>query len=132
MLALAATAILALGVPGDHAAATYSGSTLALALRYEMICGQPGPGPLVVRLPARFRLVAPRALVNGIDRARAVNDSTVTIDLPRRPGVTCMSIAEGTATVRLTGVHAPRGRWTIRATLHRHAFAARLHVQGGS
>ena len=129
MLALAAAAILALGVPGDRAVATYSGSTLRLGLHYEMICGRPGPGPLVVRLPARFRLTAPRAIVDGTERARAVNDSTVTIDLPQPPGITCMSITEGTLHVRLTGVHAPHGSWIVRAQILRHAFAARLRIR---
>lgn len=129
MLALAAAAMLALGVPGDRAAASYAGSTLTLALHYEMTCGQPGPGPLVVRLPARFRLADSRAIVDGKQRSRAVNDSTVTIDLPRPPRVTCMSITEGKLGVRITGVRAPRGLWTIRATLPRHAFVARLPVR---
>ena len=128
MLALAAAAMLALGVPGDRAAASYAGSTVTLVLHYEMTCGQPGPGPLVVRLPARFRLANVRAIVDGKQQSRAVNDSTVTIDLPRPPKVTCMSITEGKLAVRVTGVHAPRGLWTIRATLPRHAFAARLRV----
>jgi hypothetical protein len=128
VLALAAAAILALGVPGDRATAAYAHHDLALTLHYEMICGQPGPGPLVVRLPARFRLVASRAIVDGKERARAVNDSTVTVDLPKPPGITCMSIAEGTLHVRLTGVHAPRGTWNVRAQIRRHAFAARLRI----
>ena len=32
--------------PGDSATATYRAGTLALNLRYEMTCGQPGPGPV--------------------------------------------------------------------------------------
>lgn len=128
MLALAAAAIVALGVPGDRMAASYAGATVTLALHYEMTCGQPGPGPLVVRLPVRFRLANVRAIVDGKERARAVNDTTVAIDLPRPPKVTCMSITEGKLGVRITGVHAPRGLWTIRASLPRHAFVARLRV----
>lgn len=129
MLALAAAAIVALGVPGPGATATYGHSTLALTLRYEMTCGQPGPGPLVVQLPKRFRLTAPHAIVDGVERARAVNDSTVTIDLPKPHGITCMSITLGALKVRLTGVHAPSGGWTIRATLPRHTFSVPLRVR---
>ena len=129
VLALAAAAALALGAPGDAATASYAHAALALTLRYEMTCGEPGPGPLVVRLPARFRLVSSRVFVDGAERARAVNDSTVTVDLPKPPGITCMSIAEGTLKVRLTGVRAPAGTWTVRARIRTHAFAARLRIR---
>lgn len=129
MLALAAAAILALGAPGDAATATYAHSNLALTLRYEMICGQPGPGPLVLQLPTRFRLTAPRAFVDGKERAGSVMASTVTIDLPNPPRITCMSITEGTLHVRVTGVHAPHGTWTLHAQIRRHAFTARLQIR---
>ena len=123
-----AAAVLALVVPGDHAAATNSGQTLRLALQYEMICGQPGAGPLVVRLPRAFGLAGVRVYVRGVERARAVNDSTVTIDLPKPPQVTCMSITEGTLPVKLTGVRAPHGTYTVKAQIGRHAFATRLQI----
>jgi hypothetical protein len=124
-----AAAVLALVVPGDHATATYSGHTLKLTLQYEMICGQPGPGPLVVRLPSSFRLAGLRAYVRGVERARAVNDSTVTIDLPKPPQITCMSITEGTLPVKLTNVRATGGTYTVRAQIRRHAFVARLRIR---
>jgi hypothetical protein len=124
-----AAAVLALVVPGDHATATYSGDTLKLTLHYEMICGQPGPGPLVVRLPARFRLAGLRAYTGGVERARAVNDSTVTIDMPKPPQITCMSITEGTLPVKLTNVRATSGTYTVKAHVRNHAFAARLRIR---
>lgn len=129
VLALAAAAILAFGAPGDAATAAYAGGTLSLRLGYEMTCGQPGPGPLVVRLPARFRLAAgSRALVDGTARLYVVAGSTVTVELPTPPGITCMSIAEGTLRVQLTRVRAPRGSWLLRAQIREHAFAARVRV----
>jgi hypothetical protein len=129
MLALAAAALLAFGSPGDAATAAYAGHALALSLSYEMTCGQPGPGPLVVRLPAGFRLGASsRTVVSGVPRLHLVDGSRVTIDLPGPPRITCMSIAEGTLRVRLTGVRAPRGSWVVRARIGDHAFAAQVRV----
>jgi hypothetical protein len=129
MLALAAAALLAFGVPGDAATASYGGGALALSLSYEMTCGRPGPGPLVVRLPARFRLGASaRTLVNGAPQLHVVNGPTLTIDLPKPPQITCMSIAEGTLHLRVAGVRAPRGLWLVRARIGNHAFAARVQV----
>ena len=129
MLALAAAAALALGAPGDTATAAYAHGALALTLRYEMTCGEPGPGPLAVRLPQRFRLVSSHAYVDGTERLQIASGSTLTIDLPKPPGITCMSITEGTLKLRLTGVRAPAGTWTVRARIRTHAFAARLRIR---
>jgi len=119
-----AAAVLAFLAPGDRAAATYAGGALALTLHYEMTCGEPGPGPLVVEVPAAFRLKD----VAVAGRHSSVRGHTVTIAIPGPTGVTCMSIAEGTLRVRLTGVHAPPGSYTVKAQIHRHAFATRLRI----
>jgi hypothetical protein len=125
---LLATASLLVAAPGDAATATYRGRTLALTLRYEMICGRPGRGPLVVRLPPSFRLAAVRVRVKGVRRPAAVAGTTVTVQLPKPPQLTCMSISEGVLPVAIVGVHAPPGRYVVRATVNAHAFAAPLRV----
>lgn len=125
---LLATASLLVAVPGDGATATYRGQTLALTLRYEMICGRPGRGPLVVRLPAAFRQVKLRVRVRGDLRPFTAAGRTITIRLWKPPKITCMSITEGALPVALAGVHAPAGTYVVRAWLNAHAFAVSLHV----
>ena len=129
LAAVAALASLAVVVPGDFGTATYAGTTLSLRLRYPMICGQPGPGPLVVRLPTAFRLTQPRVRVDGSARPFSVAVGTLTIRLPKPPEVTCMSIAEGALPVLISGVRAPTGSYVLRASLSTHAFTARLRVR---
>lgn len=124
MRAAVVAALLAFVVPGDHAAATYADGTLTLALRYEMTCGQPGPGPLTVELPDGFALAAPHA----IGRRSSVHGRTISVVVPGPRGVTCMSITEGTLRVRVAGLQAPAGSYLVRAQIRRHAFTARLRV----
>lgn len=126
VLALASLALLA---PGDRATASYSGTTLRLTLQYAMTCGEPGPGPLVVALPAGFRLVSARVVVRGRPELYIARGSTLAIQLPQPPQVTCMSIAEGTLPVVVRGVHAGAGAYTIRARIRSHSFAVRLRIR---
>jgi hypothetical protein len=130
-LAVAAAAV-SLGViaPGDHATAAYVPGTLTLTLQYEMVCGQPGRGPLAVDLPSAFRVVSrPRVEVRGAVRPASVSGSAVTILLPKPPYVTCMSITEGTLRIAITGVRAPAGTYVVRARVNTHAFAASVRVR---
>lgn len=120
-----AAAVLALVLPGDRAAATYSGSTLSLTLHYLMTCGEPGPGPLTIQLPARFRL----AQVTVPGHPSSVRGHTVAVAIPGPTGVTCMSIAEGTLRVKVRGVHAARGTYAVKAHIRTHAFSVRLRVR---
>jgi hypothetical protein len=121
--ALLAT-VLALVLPGDHAAATYASGTLRLTFHYEMTCGQPGPGPLTIQLPNAFRLDG--AVVTN--RPSTVSGHVITVTVPEPTGVTCMSITEGTLGVTVAGVHAPAGTYVVRAGIRRHLFTARLRV----
>jgi hypothetical protein len=112
------------------ATASLAGGTLSVRLHYPMVCGQPGRGPLVVSLPAAFRVAAhPRVRVRGAVRPDALHGNVVTIQLPKPPQVTCMSIAEGTLPVTIATVRAPAGTYVVRARIATRAFAARLRVR---
>lgn len=117
----------ALGI-GNWATATTVESGISLRLHYAMTCGQPGRGPIVVMLPAAFRIGSPRASVHGVPRPASVRGGTISIDLPTPPQITCMSITEGVLPVVLTGVRAPNGSYTLRARVNTHAFTIRLRV----
>jgi hypothetical protein len=137
-LAAAALAVPASATRGDSATATVSPdlvghrATLTLKLRFEMTCGQPGPGPVVLHLPAKMGV--PQRLVgaNGTKQAPAtVLGHDVTVQLPKPPAVTCMSIGLSTLTLTLVGVRNPAtaGTYVVRARLRDHVFAARFAVR---
>lgn len=125
----AAFASLALIAPGDRATATFNGGTLRLTLHYAMTCGQPGPGPLVIALPAAFRISSVRATARGMAAPANARGTMVTVQLPKPPQVTCMSITEGALPVTITGLRAPAGRYTLSARIRSHAFSARLRIR---
>lgn len=96
-----ATAVAAPARAGAHPAA------LTVKLHYEMVCGQPGPGPAVLTLPRAMRVpaVVPASavLVQGRPAGSvAVSGHVLRVALPRPPQVTCMSIGPGTLTIVLT------------------------------
>ena len=122
-LAIAAAALV-LGLPGSGATASYANGQLSLALRYEMTCGQPGPGPLRVELPQAFRL----ANVRVAGHASSVRGHTVSVAVPGPAGVNCMSITLGTLRVHIGGVTAPPGSYTVKAGIRRYVFAAHLRI----
>jgi hypothetical protein len=137
-LAAAALAAPASATSGDSATATVSPdraghrATLTLKLRYEMTCGRPGPGPVIVHLPAKMGV--PQRLVggNGTKQALAtVSGHDVTVQLPKPSAVTCMSIGPGTLTLTFVGVRNPAtaGTYLVRARIHEHAFTAQLVVR---
>lgn len=119
-----AASILALVLPGGSASAGYANHTLALTLHYEMVCGQPGPGPLTVQLPQGWRLHD----VHVAGRRSTTRGHTVTVAIPGPKGVTCMSITMGTLRVRISGVDAPAGSYVVKAGIRRYAFTARLRI----
>jgi hypothetical protein len=113
---------------------------VTLRLHYEMQCGWPGPGSLVIRFPAGMQLPArlpPGAvLVNGkaaysAGAAGATRD--VAVGLPKRPQVMCDSIGPGMLTVSFTraarlGNPKAAGSYVLRATHGRDGFAGRLAI----
>jgi hypothetical protein len=143
-----ATAAAALAVAGlaapvpagnvDRANATVSPgltahrATLTLALHYEMTCRQPGAGPVFIHLPAKMGV--PRTLVVHVGTKPApamVSGQDVTVQLPKPPAVTCMSIGMGTLTLYLVGIRNPAsaGTYFVRARVGKHAFTAQLAVR---
>ena len=111
-----------------------------LRARYEMQCGWPGPGSLVIRLPAGMlpaHVPAASVLVNGT-RATAVSSSDaqrqIAVALPPRPQVMCDSIGPGTLTVVFTrasrmGNPKAAGSYVIRATHAADRFTGRLVIE---
>jgi hypothetical protein len=121
-----ATAVVSPGVVSHRA-------TLTLKLHYEMTCGQPGPGPVVIQLPARMDVLATLAVrTNAKPAVKAtVSGHKVTVQLRRPPAVTCMSIGMGTLTIDLAGVRNPAsaGTYFVRARVHEYSFVAQLAVR---
>lgn len=124
-----ALASLAIVGPSEYATASFAAGTVSLKLHYEMVCGQPGRGPVVVRLPAAFRLGKLEVRVRGEPRPITVAGRTVTIGLRKPPEVTCMSITEGVLPIAIAGVRAPAGTYTLRAAANAHVFTAPLRVR---
>lgn len=114
-------------------------SALTLRLHYEMLCAQPGRGPVTVTFPQAVRLppaISAAAVLVADKPAPAVrvDGRVVTIGLAPIPKVICQSFVPGTLKLRLTRaarignpVHA--GRYLVRARVGSHAFAARLAIR---
>jgi hypothetical protein len=120
-----ATAVVSPGLTAHRA-------TLTLQLHYEMTCRQPGAGPVFVHLPAKMGV--PQKLVVRIGAKPApasVSGHDVTVQLPKPPAITCMSIGMGTLTLYLAGVRNPAtaGTYLVRARANGHAFTAQLAVR---
>jgi hypothetical protein len=114
---------------------------LTLKLRYEMQCGRPGPGPLVVSLPAAERvphmIVRGSVLVDGkAPRTVSVSGHAITIALVPAHGITCMVIGPGTLTAVFTraaglGNPAAAGSYPIAVRIGARAFTPQLTVTAG-
>jgi hypothetical protein len=111
------------------ATASLSGGMLSLHLRYAMVCGQPGRGPVVVKLPAAFRLSKLHVRVRREARPFTVAGRTVTIGLRKPPQITCLSITEGVLPITIAGVRAPAGTYAVRGAVNAHPFTAELRVR---
>jgi hypothetical protein len=111
---------------------------LTLKVRYDMICGQPGPGTAIVTLPPSVSLpgtIASAALlVNGKPAPKVdVSGHEISVTLPRRHGITCLVIAPGTLTLTFTksaglGNPARGGRYTIRVRHATRSFTAHVDI----
>ncbi len=101
---------------------------IALTLHYEMQCGYPGPGPVLVDFPAQVRLPARLAraavLVDGkpaLSVAR-VGASRVVIGLAPRPRIMCDVIGPGRLTIAFglaANLGAPASPGTYRIVVRR-------------
>jgi hypothetical protein len=111
---------------------------LTLRLRYEMICGRPGAGAVVVVLPQAVSVpasIAPAAvLVNGHRTSRVrVSGHTVSIALPAKGGITCHVVAPGvlelvfTRSARL-GNPAASGTYAIHVRRNALRFVASVRI----
>lgn len=107
---------------------------LRLTLSYEMQCGYPGRGPLVVALPPRARLPAAlgagQVLVDGRRPATLrVSGDVLTVGLQPPPQVMCDVIGPGRLVLELArsaDLGNPRraGVYTIRASVGSSSFTA--------
>jgi len=114
---------------------------LGVTLRYEMQCGYPGAGPLVVKFPAALKLpsrfAAGSVRLGGKAIAAKIRGRRVTVTIPPPTGTLCGTIGPGRAV--LTFTHAAElvtparpGSYSFRATHGTHAFAAKLAIKPAS
>lgn len=110
-----------------------------LRLGYEMQCGYPGPGPIVVVFPKREHvpkaILADAVLVDGKHPpAVGVSGRKVTVELPPPPQVMCDVIAEGHVTIAFTkaarlGNPGRAGEYAIVARRGKTAFHATYRIR---
>src|SRR5579884_178355 len=111
---------------------------LTVKLHYEMVCGRPGRGPLVVTLPRAIRVPATIArsavrLQGKAPASVAVAGHVVTIGVPAPTGISCFSITMGTLTTTFAptarlGAPVRAGTYPVLARIGKHAFTARLSI----
>lgn len=127
----------ALSVTASPAVAGARHVRLTLTLRYEMQCGYPGAGPLVVTLPAGETMPTTFAngsvLVDGDAVAAKSAGTRVTVAIAPHQGVICDVLGPGA----LRFVFTPRaglgnpvraGSYRVTATHARHSFSAMLRI----
>ncbi|HLK46433.1 MAG TPA: hypothetical protein VKT18_10605 [Acidimicrobiales bacterium] len=113
--------------------------SLRLTLSYEMQCGYPGRGPVVLRFPGGVRLPARLAATDVLVDGRRARSTTLvggvlTIGLPPPPQVMCDVIGPGRLTVAITpaaGVGNPvrPGVYALLATVGTGSFTASFTVR---
>ncbi len=111
---------------------------VTLTLRYEMQCGNPGTGSLIVNLPAQEQLPASfplaSALLNGKHAHLTVAaGKELVVALPARRGVLCDVIGPGKLTLVLTkaaklGNPVTAGPYAVSARAGSHSFHAALEI----
>lgn len=109
---------------------------LTLQLRYEMQCGHPGAGPLVITFPSAERLpsqlAAGSVLVDGRPATRAERSARiVSVALPVEHGPLCDVIAPGTLKVVFTpgaGIGNPTVAGTYSLTAHTPRVSGRASM----
>ena len=122
----------------SSAAAAARPVKLTLRARYEMVCGRPGPGSVVVTLPATATVPqtigTATVLVNG-RRAPAVSvdGHTITVQLARRTGILCDVVGPGTLQLVFTpaaglGNPASAGPYPVTIQRGRLTFHVSLEI----
>lgn len=149
LLALSATVLTtpAGALPGPVQSSSMTLSSLAtgtrpvaltLTLQYEMQCGYPGPGPVVVTLPrgeaVPVTLAASAVLVDG-HHATSVSLSgrAVSVGLAPEPQIMCDVIGPGRLVIAFTrsaGLGNPmhKGSYAVLATRGSASFSARFTI----
>ena len=137
----------AMSLPGLPQAATVSLSSpragaravaLTLELEYDMQCGYPGPGPVVIELPAAERVPAALArsqvLLDGHPAVSiAISGHRVEIGLASEPRVICDEIGPGRLTIlfsRAAGLGNPlrAGTYTVAVARASTALSAEFTI----
>jgi len=111
---------------------------LTLELRYEMQCGNPGTGSLLVDLPSQMQV--PSRFPSGSARLDGKSvaltfaaRSELRIPLPPRPGILCDLIGPGTLTLVVTkqaGIGNPTaaGTYPVVARPASHTFRTTMRI----
>jgi hypothetical protein len=111
---------------------------LTFTLRYEMQCGYPGAGALVVTFPSTVKLpqrFAPAMVkLDGKSSTSTVNGRRVTVTIPPPQGILCETMGLGsvllTFTARAKLANPPRaGRYRFTASHGERKFAAKLAIK---
>ncbi len=110
---------------------------LTLTMRYEMQCGYPGAGPLVITLPSAETVPTafPKksVVVGGIAAVTKVSGHTVTVTIPKYKGFICDVMGPGKLQVIFTsraglGNPASAGSYRITALHARRTFGAAMAI----
>lgn len=111
---------------------------LAFILRYEMQCGYPGAGPLVVTFPAALKLpqqfAAGAVRLAGKRMAAAVDGHRVTVSIPPYKGTLCDLMGRGALTLVFTrgaklANPARAGSYHFQASHLRRTFSASFAIK---
>lgn len=111
---------------------------LTLALHTELICGQPGPAPIVVKLPAAATVPSAIASRSVLVRTRpaaavVVHANAVTVTPPRHKGLLCDVVGPGAVTLhfeksaRIGNPRSP-GTYSISVVRQRSTYQASIRI----
>ena len=120
-----------------HAAKAHA-VRLTVTLRYEMQCGYPGAGPLVVTFPSALKLpqrfAAGAVELSGKATAATVNGRQVTVTIARHKGLLCDLMGPGSLTLTFTraaklGNPTRAGSYSFKASHGKRTFTAKLAIK---
>jgi hypothetical protein len=114
-------------------------AVLRLSLHYEMLCAQPGKGPVIVTLPSALRVPSSIAASTVLLKDKAapsvqVEGHVVTIGLEPNSNVICQSYVPSTLLISFTrsarlGNPLRSGHYLVRARVGSHSFSTRLIIR---